>query len=212
MKVFISFSGEMSRDIALIFSKWLPKVLQFVKPYYSEDMDKGIKWFNDIINGLKDSKIGIIILTPDNLNSKWIMFEAGAISNAVGKSLVCPILFKIKKSDISGPLSHFQISEFNNQEIRKLIKTINNLGGELKLEDNIREETFDNWWQKGLKDKVDQILQDPKYSEVDKKIERSERDILEEILELTRSFSRGRSIDMEKISKSIPSLDDIFQK
>jgi hypothetical protein len=37
MKVFISWSGEQSKEIAEAFRNWLPGVLQAEKPYFSPD-------------------------------------------------------------------------------------------------------------------------------------------------------------------------------
>jgi len=42
MKVFISWSGELSHKVARIFRDWLPNVVQILEPYVSsEDIDKG---------------------------------------------------------------------------------------------------------------------------------------------------------------------------
>ncbi len=37
MKVFISWSGTKSKKIAEIFRKWIPGVIQAVKPYFTPD-------------------------------------------------------------------------------------------------------------------------------------------------------------------------------
>ena len=42
MKVFISWSGNKSHKVAMIFREWLPSVIQSLEPYVSsEDIDKG---------------------------------------------------------------------------------------------------------------------------------------------------------------------------
>lgn len=76
MKVFISWSGDRSKQLAEVIHWWLPNVLQFVKPYFTPaDMEKGTRWDNEISKELGQSQIGIIAMTEENLASPWIMFE-----------------------------------------------------------------------------------------------------------------------------------------
>lgn len=81
MKVFLSWSGERSKVVAKSLSEWLEQVLQAVEPWISTDIEKGKRWDGEISQKLEQSKVGIICLTKDNLESTWLHFEAGAISN-----------------------------------------------------------------------------------------------------------------------------------
>jgi hypothetical protein len=54
MKVFISWSGETSKQVADILRQWMPSVLQAVKPYFSpDDVAKGTRWANEISKELE---------------------------------------------------------------------------------------------------------------------------------------------------------------
>lgn len=197
MKVFISWSGQTSKNIAEIFRQWIPSVIQVVKPYYSpDDITKGTRWGTEIAKELDESKVGIICLTKDNLHSPWIMFEAGALSKNIDKTKVCPLLFGVEPTDIQGPLVQFQSAKFTKEEMKKVVKMINSELGELSLATEVFENVFEMWWPK-LNEKIEAELN--KSLKVSSKDVREERDILEEILTLTRgiSITRDRLMDKE---------------
>lgn len=201
-KVFISWSGELSKQIAEAIRNWLPSVIQSVKPYYTpNDINKGDRWNSEIAKELESSNIGIICLTKDNIEKPWILFEAGALSKNVGASYVCPILFNFDSSELTGPLVCFQATKFEKADMKKLLKTINEACGEAKLDSVIMDKTFEMWWPK-LEENIKSIIDG--YKDDSPRIERSERDILEEILSLSRGLSRGLSrIRVTKESSSI---------
>ncbi len=123
MKIFISWSGEKSKEIASVFKEWIPSVIQVAKPFFSpNDIDKGTRWFSDISEELDKTQIGLIFLTKDNLQAPWLMFEAGALSKYIDKARVCPILFGVEPTDIEGPLIQFQATRFTKEDIQKVIK------------------------------------------------------------------------------------------
>ncbi|WP_316827831.1 toll/interleukin-1 receptor domain-containing protein [Pedobacter miscanthi] len=190
MKVFISWSGETSKNIAEIFKKWLPSVIQVVKPYYSpDDIAKGTRWSSEIAKELDESKVGLICLTKDNLQSAWIMFEAGALSKNIDQSKVCPILFGVDPSDIQGPLVQFQAAKFTKEEVKKVVRMINKELGELTLPSEVFESVFEMWWPR----LQDQVVEELKKAETSTGPEiRSERDLLEEVLSLSRTLVMSR--------------------
>ncbi|MDQ3774731.1 MAG: toll/interleukin-1 receptor domain-containing protein [Pseudomonadota bacterium] len=127
MKVFLCWSGERSRKLAEILRDWLPAVIQAVKPYFTpNDTEKGALWPNEISKELEQSSVGIICLTRANLQPPWLMFEAGALAKSMEDSRVVPLLFGVDSSDLRvGSLLLFQAASFNEDEVRKLLKTIN---------------------------------------------------------------------------------------
>ncbi len=135
---FISWSGEPSKQLAQALRDWLPSTLQYVKPYFTPaDIEKGTKWDNEISKELEASNVCIIALTRESLNSKWIMFEAGAISRSSDKARVCGILFDLEPTDIEGPLEKFQKTKFSKEDMFKLLTDINSNAGENALAPNI---------------------------------------------------------------------------
>lgn len=198
-KVFISWSGELSEKLAEVVSSWLPNVLQFVKPYFTpDDIEKGAKWLEEIATELEKSNAGIICLTKDNFNNPWILFEAGALSKKFDKANVCPILFNLNITDLTGPLTCFQATKFDKADFKKLIVTINNTGKESRLELEILNKAFEKWWPE-LEKNIQSIL-DTHVNE-EKNDSRSDREILEEILVLTRMNANKRLTRQNEVSK-----------
>lgn len=183
-KVFISWSGPLSQKLGEALRNWLPSALQFVKPYFSpEDIEKGAKWSSEISKELESSNIGVICLTRDNTEKPWILFEAGALSKSLERSRVCTLLFDVDPADVKGPLTSFQATRFIKEDFKRLVSAINSAAGESRLETPVLENVFDMWWPK-LEEEVAVILKTS--GKVGKKELRSDRDILEELLELTR--------------------------
>lgn len=190
MKVFLSWSGAQSHAFADVFRQWLPGVLQAVKPYSSStDVNKGARWVTELTKALEESKAGLIFLTPSNLTAPWIMFEAGALSRSLDKSMVCPLLFGVEPSDLSGPLSQFQASKFEKTDVRRVVRTLNAALGETALPGDVLDKVYDMWWPP-LEQNVTRLLKE--HTPASPVPVRNDRELLEEILELTRASQELR--------------------
>lgn len=187
MKVFLSWSGSKSHKVAITLRDWLPSVIQSIVPYVSsEDIDKGARWSTDIAKELEDSGFGILCVTKENLHAPWLTFEAGALSKKLEKSYVSPFLFDIKRSEINGPILQFQSTVHNQEDVLKLVKTINKACGDRKLSDERIDKAFKAWYPT-LQDELKKVTEE--YLESDTVIqepEKEKQEILEELLELTR--------------------------
>lgn len=188
MKVFISWSKNQSHKVALALKEWLPTIIQTVDPYVSsEDTDKGARWNSEIVKELEQSSYGILCVTKENINEPWLLFEAGALSNKISQSLVCPFLFDLKPSQVKGPLEQFQATVFEKNDIKKLVIAINKASGDSALKDDLLEKTFDKWWPD-----LETKLQSFKTSSDDiVAVEKAPQDdLMEKILEVVRNTQR----------------------
>lgn len=209
-KVFISWSGDLSKKLAEEVRLWLPGVLQFVKPYFTpNDIEKGTRWSTEIASELESSNAGIICLTKDNINKPWILFEAGALSKNFGKSNVCTILFNLDNADLTGPLTSFQATRFDKTDFKKLLTTINNTGSDTKLESAVLNDVFEMWWPK-LETKINEILKN--HTVAENANVRSDREILEEVLDLTRVNSKRSPRRGEFSRHTVHRLIDTLQE
>lgn len=190
MKVFVSWSGKVSREVALALKEWLPLVIQSIEPYVSsEDIQKGARWSSEIEKALSDSRFGIICLTEDNLIAPWVHFEAGALSKAIENSQVnvCPFLFNVRQASVEGPLSQFQSVRNERKEILKLVSDINLAAKSEheRVKPKILEQSFQAFWPE-LEEKLKNIADGSSAVPAPK---RNFDDVLEEILE-TGSLSK----------------------
>lgn len=190
MKVFLSWSGDLSHKVALVLREWLPFVIQSVEPYVSsEDIDKGSRWSIDIAKELEDSSFGILCVTPQNIDAPWLNFEAGALSKAFTTSNVSPFLFGLKPSDLKkSPLLQFQSTLYDKKDLLKLVLSINNALGMEKLDETKLKKTFDVWYEQ-LKGKLEPLLEEANIKPTSKEDDYSQNnsnEAVEEILELTR--------------------------
>lgn len=150
MNIFLSWSGDYSKQIATEFHDWIPFVLQDVDPFMSsEDIDLGMGW-NDLINSqLNEAELGIIFVTRENMNSPWLNFESGALSKSFsGTNKVIPIVFDDDKKAVLfnqySPLKQFQsVLSPDRDGIKSLITTLNS-----EIERQLTKERLDSTFDK----------------------------------------------------------------
>lgn len=172
---------------------WLPEVIQAVEPWMSaEDVDKGARWSSDVATQLSTARVGIVCLTPENLQSPWVVFEAGALSSTLDKTFVCPYILDLGPADLTGPFVQFQATKANKMDTKKLLLTINKASSDEALSSDRLNSAFERWWpdfEERLKQisslKVEKGLRDQAYKT------RSDREVLYEILELARNIERA---------------------
>lgn len=187
MKIFICWSEQPSQAIAECLTKWLPRFMPGTEPFCSvEGIRSGARWFSEVGESLRASQYAVLCMTPTNLTSHWIHFEAGAISKSIDKAYVVPLLFSgAKVSDLSTPLSEFQARQYGKEEFEKLISDISR---QLPSEAAIKEENLRYTFEKMWADFDGEIQAACKKSrERSEPRKREIHQILEEILTLTRS-------------------------
>lgn len=186
MKLFISWSGELSKKVADALNKWLPCLLQTIQVFYSpDDIEKGENWDQRISTELSNCNYGVICLTSDNTTAPWVNFEAGAIAKALG-SRVATLMININPSDIKGPLSRYQATKIDKRDFQHLIQDINrNL--ESPIEDDRLLNTFEGLWP-SIEGEINDIIKGSTTpSKANKKsTEKTNSEAIEEILQLIR--------------------------
>lgn len=189
MNIFISWSGDRSRQIAELFTSWIQGVIQATKPWIStHNIDRGALWFPEISKTLAGSQFGIICLTPENKIEPWILFEAGALAKGIEENRVCTLLIEIRPTDVGNPLAQFNHTIASNKDsMWELVQTLNKALLENKLNEKVLKNAFDTYWEQFIKD-YNEIIKRTQPEERVKK--RSNDDILAEILTTVRTIDK----------------------
>ncbi len=193
MEVFISWSGDRSGKVAGALRDWLPNVIQSVTPFMSaSDIDKGSRWANDLASHLEEAQFGLICLTPENLEAPWLLFEAGALSKSMDNSRVVPYLYGVSQAQLEGPLAQFQAASADKDSTLDVIQSINGVSEENRLETTRIETAFEKWWPQ-----LESVFTNIPETKEKAPPSRTDRDILEEILRLSRQMSRQNTPNTE---------------
>lgn len=187
MKLFICWSGTRSKAVAELFYEWLPTVVQSVEPFVSTEIEKGAAWFSRLRGELDKSDAGLICLTPENLQAPWLLFESGAISRSFDRPLACTFLFGLRPAELRKPLSEFQATEANREDVSKLIRDLNAVEDRPVPTDALMK-TFDRAWPE-FEERLAKIPGDLAEEPHDPSPDQNE--MIEEMLERVRAIEKG---------------------
>lgn len=198
MKVFISWSKPRSQHIAHALREWLPMVLPHVEPFVSsQDIGKGDRGIDTISANLQDSVIGLVCLTPENLDARWILFESGALSK-ITSSPVCTFLYELTPTEVQSPLNQFQHTVYSKTDCFKLIQSINKIGAQTVPSERLIK-MFDLTWPSFEEDLK---KMPPVEGEVQER--RSDSSKLDELLDLVRTLG-SRVLTSSRLLKYLES-------
>ncbi len=195
MLVFLSWSKPRSQQVAAALKDWLPDVLQEVDPWMSKmDIAAGERWSQEIAGKLEEVSFGICCVTPENVHEPWINFEAGACAKRVKESRLVPYLFEMKPTDVTGPLSQFQMKVATKQGTLELVEALNRALGEKALSQERLTRAFDRNWPA-----LEEALSKVQPEESDRTPKRDQREILEEVLQHVRNIDRSQKRFPEEV-------------
>lgn len=206
MKVFISWSGELSRGVAQVITKNMKLILQEADFFFSKhDIESGARWGREISDALEECQFGIFCLTPDNQHKPWVLFEAGALTKTTDAKGCALLLQGLKPTDVTGPLAQFQHRTMDREGFETLVLDINKSLKKPQDVDGIR------MLLDALYPKIESAYKDLSEVISNKPIEvkRSPDEMLEEILESVRRIERFRARARENRDESLK-LKDFF--
>lgn len=188
MRVFVSWSGELSQGVATILHKYLPLMLQGLDVFVSKhDIESGARWGVQLAKELESCDFGILCLTPDNMESRWLLFEAGALTKKMDGRACGLLCGGLTTTDVPPPLAQFQNRTFNDQDFKQLLSDLNRASKKALQQEQVNL-VFGKWWP-DIKVESDALLKKHVASRTAKH-KRTDRDLLEELLTLTRGVAQ----------------------
>ena len=207
MNVFISWSDDRSRTIGLALYDWLPTIIQGLKCWMSEhNIEKGTRSMPVLSQELEQAQFGIVCLVPENLLAPWLLFEAGALSKSTTDSRVWTFLYGLEHTDVVGPLSQFQHTKANKEDVRKLLHAMNRAQGELIISTQQLDIAFERGW-----DELEQRLNTVPANLEQAQSERNDRDLLKEILELSRAQNSQNQLHIRLLDELLSGFRSMRQ-
>jgi hypothetical protein len=199
-KVFLSWSGDVSKKLAEAFKDWVPNINLNIKTYFTpHDIEFGRRWRPEIAKQLETCNCGIVFLTRENMNRSWLLFEAGALAKRPNSGRAISLLFGMEMKELQDPLAQFQSLCFEKDGIRNLLAQLNKLLPEVQRHpDSKLDELFSHFWPT-LDEAVKKILSSAKDGPPPSKLKIE--DMVYELLQLTKSYQTSDywSVDYESM-------------
>ena len=134
-QIFLSFSGDKSQKFAEKLKKLIEEIELGTTFLANDNIKSGDDWLKKIYNALKESKVGIVILTKENRDdNKWLYLEYGILSYKVFSEpkrilKVIPLYldFEEKDNDWQNPLPHTQSISLNSNFDKAIINIIESI-------------------------------------------------------------------------------------
>ena len=145
-KIFLCWSKRRSGSIAAACAKMLPEIISGIQPIVSTEFQKGKEWSRLLRKDLGEARTGIVFLTPENVDSPWIHFEAGALATAVGSrdGDVFTYVYGFDPSRLAGPLSAYHSTVATRDDTFRLVRDVC-VALEREPPD---EKAYSPWWLK----------------------------------------------------------------
>lgn len=187
MKIFVSWFEEKGREVALVLSELLGNVLPFVEVGISaQDIHNGSQWLSELPRLMENTEFAIVIVTSKQVDSPWVPLEAGYLLRAIDASNIQVVMVDFSLTDLSAPMGQLKAISVNREDILKLTHLINKRSlecGNQGVAEIELQTFFEIHWPKC----ESQLL---KFGQQAPERMRSDREVLYEILELSRGIAR----------------------
>lgn len=154
-----------------------------------EDIKAGTNWSERIKKELADTTVGIVCMTPENQDAKWINYEMGALSKEVtdGGSRVIPLLIGFDSTaEVGQPAASLNMVMLGQSGFKRIATSLNDISAVKRAEADL-ELVSDMWWEK-LGPQMEEAADEAPEAEP---TPLSEGDMVKEILDSVRALRRS---------------------
>jgi hypothetical protein len=146
MKVFLSWSGQASRDVAHAVRDWLQAVAPGVQPVVpSADIGGARRWSRDGADRLERTDLGIVCAMADNVADPWLLYEVGALSVVLDDKRVVPLLAGVDAAELPPPLAQLKAARLDKEDLLRMARSINGLLDPPRSDDLVRSSCEISW-------------------------------------------------------------------
>jgi hypothetical protein len=146
------------------------------------DIQAGDRWIQSVTQELDKSNFGIVCVTPENIDSPWILFESGALAKSLEAGQVIPLLFDLDFTALSGPLAQFQAKKLTREGLNEIIQSLQS-SSEMAIPEERARRLFEAFWPE-LESKFSEI---PRQEFAQRHV-RPQNEILEELVTSVRAL------------------------
>ena len=133
VNVFVSHA-HADAALAAAFKNLVITVFDEVDVDYSSDptagggIEAGANWLEWIQEKVRTSNLAVVVVTPES-SRPWLMWESGAVAGMAlaleQRRRIAPLLFRVNRDNVSGPLRHLQAEQGETEQgIRRVVLAV----------------------------------------------------------------------------------------
>jgi hypothetical protein len=128
----------------------LPEIIEGLETFVSDQIEKGSLWFHEVRTQLQEANAGLLCLTPENVGSPWLHYEAGALAASLEDAparRIYTYLLGLDPRDLTGPLAAYQSTVADESDTKMLVDSLARTLGAIDV-GRTSSDRYGDWWQR----------------------------------------------------------------
>jgi len=147
MKVFVTWSGDLGREVADAIRDLWPDVISDLDVAMSlSQREFSVARFAASAEALPACCAAVIIVTRESQESPWLQFEAGTLATSITAAKTTLLLLDLNKADLLGPLAMFESVELSRPAVRDFLARLDLSRASATATCAGFDDRFESWW------------------------------------------------------------------